>query len=182
MVILFFTSRHLKDSAVFRAISALMPHEKVSQHFQTLEMRRKRRGVNDGDTVLEESNNTFLQGMLFLLSPVRDNVWKGAQKAVISSPTLDYFWRATCCISHCTSQKSCQGFLHIYSAWFTGTINYSCRLCLYQFTRASWAHHWCVLQSRPLSQRCFWSTVRSHRKMLTSIGLLLPASIVRPLA
>lgn len=53
---------------------------------------------------------TFLQGMLLLWSPVRDNVWKRAQKAVMSGPILDYFWRATCCISHCTSQKSCQGF------------------------------------------------------------------------
>lgn len=137
---------------------------KVFQHFQTLEMRRKRRGVNEWDTVFEESNNMLLQGMLFLWSPVRDNVWKRAQKAVISSPILDYFWRATCCISRCTSQKSCQGFLHIYSAWFTGTINYSCRVCLSQFTCISWAHPYCVLQSWPLRQYCFWSTVRSHRK------------------
>lgn len=47
---------------------------KLFQHFQIQEMRRrKRRGVNDWDTVLEESN-TFLPGMLLLRSPVRDNV------------------------------------------------------------------------------------------------------------
>lgn len=114
---------------------------KVFRHFRALKTRRrKQRGVNHWDAVLKKSNNTFLHRMPFLWSPVKDNVWKRAQKAVISSPILDYFWRATCCISHCTNQKSCQGLLHTYSACFTGTINYSCRVCLCQFTCISWAH------------------------------------------
>lgn len=136
---------------------------KVFQHFQTLEMRRRKRCKWLGYCVWGKQQHFSSRNVVSVKSCKRQCV-KKSQKAVLSSPILDYFWRATCRISHCRSQKSCQGFLHIFSAWFTGTMNYSCRVCLCQFTCISWAHPSCVLQSWPLSQCCFWNTDRSHRK------------------
>lgn len=144
---------------------------------------RKKKGVNYWDTVFEERNNTVLLGTLFPWSPVQDSVWKSPNNS-ISSPVLDYFWRAMCCISHCTSQKSYHGFSRAYSACFIGSTNYSCRVCLCQLTHLHFVGIplMCSATLTSASRCCFWSPVRSQRKMLMNTGLLPPARTARLLA